>query len=43
VFGLGASKNEIYLELLAERGVRVFSGTVDLLRRLRAGGVPLAL
>ena len=43
VHGLGASKNEIYLELLAEHGVRVFPGTVDLLRRLRAGGVPVAL
>jgi len=43
VQGLGASKNAIYLELLAEHGVRVFSGTVDLLRRLRAGGVRVAL
>jgi beta-phosphoglucomutase-like phosphatase (HAD superfamily) len=43
VHGLGARKNAIYLELLAEHGVRVFSGTVDLLRRLRAGGVPVAL
>jgi len=43
VHALGDSKNAIYLELLAEHGVRVFSGTVDLLRRLRAGGVPVAL
>jgi beta-phosphoglucomutase family hydrolase len=43
VHGLAARKNAIYLELLAEHGVRVFSGTVDLLRRLRAGGVPVAL
>jgi len=43
VNGLAARKNSIYLELLAEHGVRVFAGTVDLLRRLRAGGVPVAL
>ena len=43
VHSLAARKNAIYLELLAEHGVRVFSGTVDLLRRLRAGGVPVAL
>ena len=43
VHGLAARKNAMYLELLAEHGVRVFSGTVDLLRRLRAGGVPVAL
>jgi beta-phosphoglucomutase-like phosphatase (HAD superfamily) len=29
VHGLGARKNAIYLELLAEHGVRVFSGTVE--------------
>ena len=43
VHGLATRKNAIYLELLAEHGVRVFSGTVDLVRRLRAGGVPVAL
>ena len=43
VHGLAARKNVIYLKLLAEHGVRVFAGTVDLLRRLRAGGVPVAL
>ncbi|QSR30609.1 family 65 glycosyl hydrolase [Nocardioides sp. S5] len=43
VHGLAASKNEIYRELLAEHGVRVFAGTVELLERLRAGGVPVAL
>ena len=43
VHGLAASKNEIYRELLAEHGVRVFAGTVELLQRLRAGGVPVAL
>lgn len=43
VHGLAARKNEIYLGLLAEHGVRVFSGTVELVRRLRAGAVPVAL
>lgn len=43
VHGLAARKNEMYRELLAEHGVRVFAGTVELLHRLRAGGVPLAL
>lgn len=43
VHGLAARKNEIYRELLAHHGVRVFAGTVELLRRLRAGGVPVAL
>ncbi|WP_227492314.1 beta-phosphoglucomutase family hydrolase [Nocardioides salarius] len=43
VHGLAARKNEIYRELLAEHGVRVFAGTVELLHRLRAGGVPVAL
>jgi HAD superfamily hydrolase (TIGR01509 family) len=43
VHGLAARKNEIYRQLLAEHGVRVFAGTVDLARRLRAGGVPVAL
>ncbi|HEX6758837.1 MAG TPA: beta-phosphoglucomutase family hydrolase [Propionibacteriaceae bacterium] len=43
VYGLAARKNDIFRELLAEHGVRVFAGTVDLLRRLRAGRVPVAL
>ncbi|MFC5999600.1 beta-phosphoglucomutase family hydrolase [Quadrisphaera sp. GCM10027208] len=43
VHGLAARKNEMYLELLGRHGVRVFGGTVGLLRRLRAGGVPVAL
>ncbi|MFZ5870519.1 MAG: beta-phosphoglucomutase family hydrolase [Actinomycetota bacterium] len=43
VHGLAARKNELYLELLGRHGVKVFAGTVDLLRRLRAGGVPVAL
>lgn len=43
VHGLAARKNELYLGLLAERGAKAFSGTVDLLNRLRAGGLPVAL
>ncbi|RPF28252.1 beta-phosphoglucomutase family hydrolase [Georgenia muralis] len=43
VRGLAARKNAMYLHLLAEQGLRVFPGTVDLLRRLRAGGVPVGL
>ncbi|WP_217914766.1 HAD-IA family hydrolase [Miltoncostaea marina] len=43
VHGLAARENELFLERLAEHGVRVFSGTVDLIRRLRAGGVPAGL
>lgn len=41
--GLAARKNDIYLVLLAQHGVRVFEGTVALLRRLRAAGVPTGL
>ncbi|MEP7763913.1 beta-phosphoglucomutase family hydrolase [Sanguibacter sp. 25GB23B1] len=43
VHGLAARKNTIYLEMLAAQGVRAFPGTVELLGRLRAGRVPLAL
>lgn len=43
VHGLGSRKQEIYLELLVERGAKAFPGTVGLLERLRAGGVPVAL
>lgn len=43
VRGLASWKNEIYLDLVAERGATAFPGTVDLLERLRAGGVPVAL
>ncbi|GAA3510454.1 beta-phosphoglucomutase family hydrolase [Georgenia daeguensis] len=43
VHGLAAWKNEINLDLLAEHGAAAFPGTVDLLARLRAGGVPVAL
>ncbi|MFC5175137.1 beta-phosphoglucomutase family hydrolase [Nocardioides taihuensis] len=41
--GLGARKNAIFLDLLAEREVRVFPGTQALLKRLRDGHVPTGL
>ncbi|MBJ7450459.1 MAG: HAD family hydrolase [Blastococcus sp.] len=43
VHGLVARHDQMYLRLLAERPPRVFPGSVDLLRRLRAGGVPTGL
>lgn len=43
VHGLAARKDEIYLERLQKQGKRAFPGTVDLLRRLKTGGVPVAL
>jgi len=43
VHGLARRKNDIYLDLLAEHGVRVFDGTVALLRRLRSWGVATGL
>jgi len=43
VHGLAARKNNLYLRRLNEHGVRVFAGTVDLVRRLRAGDIPVGL
>lgn len=43
VSGLSARKNALFLALLEDRGLRVFPGTEALLRRLRAGGVPVGL
>lgn len=43
VHGLAARKNDLFLDLLTERGAVAYPGTVDLLERLRAGGVPVAL
>ena len=43
VHGLARHKNAVYLDMLAEHGVRVFEGTVALIRRLRAGGVATGL
>lgn len=41
--GLANRKNTIFLTLLDRQGVRAFPGTVDLVCRLRAGGVPAGL
>jgi len=41
--GLAAQKNQFYLEMLAQRGTWALPDTADLLARLRAGGVPVAL
>ncbi|WP_405218318.1 beta-phosphoglucomutase family hydrolase [Agrococcus sp. Ld7] len=43
VAGLGARKNELFLAALARDGASAFPGTVALLERLRAGGVPVGL
>ncbi|NUU16997.1 beta-phosphoglucomutase family hydrolase [Cellulomonas humilata] len=43
VHGLAGRKNSIYLGLLAGTGVKAYPGTSELLGRLRAGGVRLAL
>ncbi len=43
VHGLARRKNDLYLDLLAERGVRVFDGTVAMLHRLHAAGVAIGL
>lgn len=43
VHGLATRKNELYRDLLTGHGTKAFPGTVNLLNRLRAGGVPVAL
>lgn len=43
VAGLSALKNEIFTRRLKKGRVRVFPGTVDLLRRLRKGRIPVVL
>ena len=42
-YGLGAAKNELFLEMLRTDGVRAYSGTVGLLDRLREGRMPVGL
>ncbi len=42
-YGLGAAKNELFLEVLRTEGVRAYPGTVGLLDRLREGRMPVAL
>ncbi|CAH0130944.1 putative glycosyl hydrolase MT2062 [Arthrobacter sp. Bi83] len=43
VSGLGARKNEIFNRRLKNGHIHVFPGTVDLVKRLRSGGVPAIL
>lgn len=43
VAGFAARKNDLFLAALARDGARVYPGTVALLQRLRAGGVPVGL
>ncbi|GAB3277429.1 beta-phosphoglucomutase family hydrolase [Sinomonas notoginsengisoli] len=43
VRGLGARKNELFLTRLAAAGVEVFPESADLVVRLRAGRIPVAL
>jgi beta-phosphoglucomutase family hydrolase len=43
VHGLAARKNDLFLEQVADDGIRAFPGTVSLVRRLRQGGIPLGL
>lgn len=41
--GLGNRKNDLFLELLNQRGVAVYDSTLALIRRLRAAGLRTAL
>lgn len=43
VQGQAALKNDYFTEALEEKGVRVFDATVELIRRLRDGSVPVGL
>src|SRR6266540_3823319 len=43
VHGLAERKNRLFLDLVAEEGVRPFPTTVDLVERLRAGAVATGL
>ncbi|MHC6592389.1 HAD-IA family hydrolase [Arthrobacter sp. C152] len=42
-FGLGALKNELFLKHLKQDGVQTYPGTLRLLERLSAAGVPTAV
>jgi HAD superfamily hydrolase (TIGR01509 family) len=42
-FGIGGTKNILFLEELRRNGVRAFPGTVDFIARLREGRVPIAV
>jgi beta-phosphoglucomutase family hydrolase len=43
VHGLGRRKNELVLELFAQKGVRAYSGSVDFLEAVRAAGLGRAV
>ena len=43
IHGLAKRKNDCFNAILAEDGVRVFDGTIRLIKRLRRGGMPTAL
>ncbi|WP_206447735.1 beta-phosphoglucomutase family hydrolase [Agrococcus sp. KRD186] len=43
IHGLGARKNALFLEAVSRDGVAAYPGTVALLERLRAGGIPVGL
>ncbi|HSN35210.1 MAG TPA: HAD family hydrolase, partial [Arthrobacter sp.] len=42
-FGLAARHNDLFYQLLGSNPVRPFPGTADLLRRLKAGRIPVVL
>ncbi|NUS35652.1 MAG: HAD-IA family hydrolase [Pseudarthrobacter sp.] len=42
-FGLGGLKNELFLQYLTRDGVQTYPGTLQLLQRLSAAGVPTAV
>lgn len=43
VCGLGNRKNQIFLNLLVEKGVQVYGSTIDLIKQLRANGFKTAV
>lgn len=43
ICGLGNRKNELFYQLVEERGVELYDSTVNLVRELRAGGVRVGL
>ncbi|BCJ75836.1 beta-phosphoglucomutase [Catellatospora sp. IY07-71] len=43
VWAVANRKNQLFMELLDQRGVRTFDSSVDLVRALRAAGVPTAV
>jgi len=43
VMGIANAKNKLFKEILEARGVAVYDGAVELVRRLRSRGVPIAV